>query len=83
MRAGGARLDPAGVQGGRPEVHLLGRSQTVPIGDEDYRSIAEGKPIVEMPYSRAKAHRQVPRTVRELLAERVAILAGDTMDVAA
>jgi Hint domain len=29
-----------------------------------------GKPIVEMPYPRAKAHRQVPTAIRELLASR-------------
>src|SRR5271156_1251736 len=34
----------------------------------------EGKPIIEMPYPRAKAHRQVPREIRKLLAERVAVL---------
>jgi len=32
----------------------------------------DGKPIVEMPYPRAKAHRQVPRLVREQLARRSA-----------
>jgi hypothetical protein len=32
----------------------------------------EGKPIVEMTYPRAKAHRQVPRAIREQLAERAA-----------
>ena len=30
----------------------------------------QGKAIVEMPYARAKAHRQVPRVVRDLLAAR-------------
>jgi hypothetical protein len=33
-----------------------------------------GKPIVEMPYPRAKAHRQVPRVIREKLAERAIVL---------
>jgi hypothetical protein len=36
----------------------------------------EGKPIVEMPYPRAKAHRQVPRAIREQLAARGAALCG-------
>jgi hypothetical protein len=36
----------------------------------------EGKPLVEMSYPRAKAHRQVPRPVREQLAERSAALYG-------
>jgi Hint domain/Lipase (class 3) len=36
----------------------------------------DGKPIVEMPYPRAKAHRQVPRSIREQLAERGAALCG-------
>jgi Hint domain len=34
----------------------------------------EGKPIVELPYPRAKAHRQVPRSIRERLAARSAKL---------
>jgi YVTN family beta-propeller protein len=34
----------------------------------------DGKPIVEMPYPRAKAHRQVPRSIREQLAQRGAAL---------
>jgi hypothetical protein len=36
----------------------------------------EGKPIVEMPYPRAKAHRQVPRSVRDQLVARSAALYG-------
>ena len=36
----------------------------------------EGKSIVEMPYPRAKAYRQVPRTIRERLAERGVALYG-------
>jgi hypothetical protein len=36
----------------------------------------EGKSIVEMPYPRAKAHRQVPRTIRETLAARGVALYG-------
>jgi Hint domain len=35
-----------------------------------------GKPIVEMPYPRAKAHRQVPRAIRERLADRAAMVLG-------
>jgi hypothetical protein len=33
-----------------------------------------GNPIIEMPYPRVKAHRQVPRSIRERLAERSAQL---------
>jgi hypothetical protein len=33
----------------------------------------EGKPIVEMPYPRAKAHRQVPAAVRALIAARAQV----------
>lgn len=36
----------------------------------------EGKPIVEMPYPRAKAYRQVPRAIRERLNERGVALYG-------
>jgi hypothetical protein len=36
----------------------------------------EGKPIIKLPYPRAKAHRQVPRSVREHLAKRGARLCG-------
>ncbi len=36
----------------------------------------EGKPIVEMPYPRAKAHRQVPRAIRERLGSRAKALYG-------
>jgi hypothetical protein len=43
----------------------------------------DGKPIVEMPYPRAKSHRQVPRAVREHLAERAAFLMNETQAVAA
>ena len=52
---------------------------------EEYEVLfPEGKPIVEMPYPRAKAHRQVPRAIREHLAARAAILAmGEAQDVAA
>jgi Hint domain len=34
----------------------------------------EGKPIIEMPYPRAKAHRQVPPAIRERLACRASVL---------
>jgi hypothetical protein len=43
----------------------------------------EGKPIVEMPYPRAKAHRQVPRSMRERLAKRGAQLFASVADMAA
>ena len=36
----------------------------------------DGKPIAELPYPRAKAHRQVPRAIRELLAARGEALSG-------
>jgi autotransporter passenger strand-loop-strand repeat protein len=42
-----------------------------------------GKSIVEMPYPRAKAHRQVPRAIREQLSTRGAILMSDPQHVAA
>jgi hypothetical protein len=35
-----------------------------------------GKSIVEMPYPRAKAHRQVPRSIRDDLARRAALVYG-------
>ena len=35
-----------------------------------------GKPVVEMPYPRAKAHRQVPRAIRDDLARRAALVYG-------
>jgi hypothetical protein len=37
-----------------------------------------GKSIVEMPYPRARAHRQVPRSVRDDLARRAAVVYGPT-----
>jgi hypothetical protein len=43
----------------------------------------EGKPIVELPCPRAKAHRQVPRAIRERLVERAAMLMGEAQSVAA
>jgi Hint domain/Type VI secretion system effector, Hcp len=42
--------------------------------DEHCELYPEGKPIVELPYPRAKAHRQVPRSIRERLAARAALL---------
>jgi hypothetical protein len=42
----------------------------------------DGKLIVEMPYPRAKAHRQVPRAIRQRLAERAAMLMGGVQDIA-
>jgi Hint domain len=42
---------------------------------EEYEKLYSGsKPIVELPYPRAKAHRQVPRSIRERLAARSAEL---------
>jgi hypothetical protein len=44
---------------------------------EEYeRLYPGGKPIVEMPYPRAKAYRQVPRSIREQLTARFAQLFG-------
>jgi Hint domain-containing protein len=44
---------------------------------DEYEALyPERKPIVEMPYPRAKAYRQAPRSIRERLAERGAILYG-------
>lgn len=37
---------------------------------EEYRALyPEGKTVVEMPYPRAKAHRQVPLSIRQRLAD--------------
>ena len=41
-----------------------------------------GKSIIELPYPRAKAHRQVPRSIREQLAERSAAFCGAVSSVA-
>jgi hypothetical protein len=50
----------------------------------DYEALyPDGKPIVEMSYPRAKAHRQVPRAIRERLAERGARLFGTSVPAAA
>jgi Hint domain len=43
----------------------------------------EGKAIVELPYARAKAYRQVPRLIREKLAERGVALYGANISSAA
>ena len=40
----------------------------------------DGKAIVEMPYPRAKAHRQVPQNVRALIAQRAAFIATELTD---
>ena len=40
----------------------------------------EGRMIAEMPYPRAKAHRQVPRSIRKRLAERARVLCASQMD---
>jgi hypothetical protein len=44
--------------------------------DEHQALYPDGKAIVELPYPRAKAYRQVPREVREMLAARSAALSG-------
>ena len=51
--------------------------------DEDEVFNPDGKQIVEMPYPRAKLHRQVPQAIREQLAERAAIVIGNSKDIAA
>lgn len=43
----------------------------------------ERKPIIEMPYPRAKAHRQVPRAIRESLIERAGTLTTEPHEAAA
>jgi hypothetical protein len=50
--------------------------------DEHEALYPDGKPIVEMPYPRAKAHRQVPRTVRAKLATRATILSRPIAEAA-
>jgi hypothetical protein len=42
----------------------------------------EGKAIVEMPYPRAKAHRQVPRAVQQWLAARCSRVHGADVEIA-
>jgi hypothetical protein len=50
----------------------------------EYESLyPEGRLIIEMPYPRAKALRQVPRSIRERLTERAAMLMSDARDIAA
>src|SRR5262249_32520057 len=51
--------------------------------DEHVALYPEGKAIVEMPYPRAKAHRQVPRTIREKIAARGLALYGASVNSAA
>jgi hypothetical protein len=51
--------------------------------DEFQALYPEGKAVVEMPYPRAKAHRQVPRAMRERLAERGVALYGEQVSSAA
>lgn len=51
---------------------------------QEYETLyPNGKPIVEMPYPRAKAYRQVPRNIRSLLSERTGMLIAETNDTAA
>ncbi len=50
---------------------------------QDHEAIyPAGKPIVEMPYPRAKAHRQVPNAIRELVASRAWIFEPKNSDAA-
>ena len=51
--------------------------------DEHQKLFPDGNPIVEMPYPRAKAHRQVPAFVREKLASRAAALYSAVTSTAA
>jgi hypothetical protein len=44
--------------------------------DEHEALYPNGKAIAELPYPRAKAYRQVPRAIRESLADRSAVLFG-------
>jgi serralysin len=44
--------------------------------DEHQALFPEGKPILDMPYPRAKARRQVPAAIREALDRRAAELLG-------
>jgi hypothetical protein len=44
--------------------------------DEHQALYPDGKAIAELPYPRAKAHRQVPQALRKMLAARSAALAG-------
>ena len=43
----------------------------------------DGKPLVEMPYPRAKAHRQVPSSIRARLSERAKALGAGVVSNAA
>jgi hypothetical protein len=46
---------------------------------DEYESLyPHGKPVVELPYPRAKANRQVPHSARERLAARAAVLFRQT-----
>jgi len=51
--------------------------------DEHQQLYPDGNPIAEMPYPRAKAHRQVPILVREKLAARAAALYSAVTSAAA
>ena len=44
---------------------------------------AEGRSIAEMPYPRAKSHRQVPQSVRAKLALRATLIGNSAQQIAA
>ena len=53
MRAGAAPLDPADVQGGTPEIHLiptqvhgLSRTQAMPESDKDHGGVTMAVPVL-------------------------------------
>jgi hypothetical protein len=51
---------------------------------DEYEALyAEGRSIAEMPYPRAKAHRQVPQVVRAKLAARATLVANAAEQIAA
>jgi Hint domain len=51
--------------------------------EEHQAAYPDGRPIVEMPYPRAKAHRQVPPHLRDALARRAVAFLGLTASSAA
>ena len=79
------------------DVHALIQANNVPsetfvdnvdrIGFDNWQEhetlYPDGRPIAEMPYPRVKSHRQLPRSIREHLAKRAAILAGESQRIVA
>ena len=70
MGARGALLDPADVQRGGPEVHLippqvrqLGRPQAVPVGHQDHRGVPVAPAV-----SRGGLHQPLDLGLRQVLA---------------